>query len=162
MTLDDRTKKHLIVLGIFCGIVTGMFLILFTITLLARKSWNQGLKVSVQETLDRQDDGRFQVEEPILLKSASATATAIYKVSDAKFPQADTFALIVRLPTIAGPQPAVFLYSQKDGAKFYAYAIENGKAHALFDPKVYAASVGYWEERLPRLIKKNALTNSLR
>ena len=67
----------------------------------------------------------------------------------------DYYVVIVRIPSITGAVPAVYLYSKRTGTTFVSYAIENGKANNIMDANFSSSSILYWQSRIDDMLTKS-------
>lgn len=156
--LDNETKKILKIFSIFFGMIFGMCMLLVIFTVLARNSWKSGLALEVQHVLDSYPEAQYTVGKYLELDSTLSTSTAVYsllKKDDRK--NQKYYGIIVRIPSILGPVPAVFVYNENTGVRFAGYAIDNGKASDTVDKQISNSVMNYWENMIPKIISK---TNS--
>lgn len=156
INLNETTKKNLIIFSIFFGIVFGMTVLLVTFTLVSRNSWKNTLALEVQHVLDSYPDGTYTVSRNLTLNSSLSTSAVIYSLlkKDGRSNQ-KYYAILVRIPSILGPLPAVFIYNEKDGVSFAGYAIDNGKASACVERQLSSMVMKYWEDMIPKIIEKS-------
>ena len=156
--LDNETKKILKIFSIFFGMIFGMCMLLVIFTVLARNSWKSGLALEVQLVLDSYPEAQYTVGKYLELDSTLSTSTAVYsllKKDDRK--NQKYYGIIVRIPSILGPVPAVFVYNENTGVRFAGYAIDNGKASDTVVKQISNSVMNYWENMIPKIISK---TNS--
>lgn len=153
--IDSETKRILKKFGIFFGMIFGMCLILVVFSLLARNSWKNGLALEVQKVLDSYPDAHYTVANFMELDSGLSTSCAVYsllKKDDNK--KRAYYGVIVRIPSILGPLPAVFIYSKEEGVVFAGYAVDNGKASDTVSKDISNNIMKYWEKTIPEIISK--------
>ena len=156
--LDNETKKILKIFSIFFGMIFGMCMLLVIFTVLARNSWKSGLALEVQHVLDSYPEAQYTVGKYLELDSTLSASTAVYsllKKDDRK--NQKYYGIIVRIPSILGPVPAVFVYNENTGVRFAGYAIDNGKASDTVVKQISNSVMNYWENMIPKIISK---TNS--
>lgn len=156
--IDNETKKILKIFSIFFGMIFGMCMLLVIFTVLARNSWKSGLALEVQHVLDSYPEAQYTVGKYLELDSTLSTSTAVYsllKKDDRK--NQKYYGIIVRIPSILGPVPAVFVYNENTGVRFAGYAIDNGKASDTVGKQISNSVMNYWEDMIPKIISK---TNS--
>lgn len=153
--LDNEAKKILKNFSVFFGIIFGMCVILVVFTLLARNSWRAGLAVEVQKVLDSYSEAQFTVGKYVDLNSNLSTGTAVYSLIKKDSHKASKYyGVIVRIPSILGPVPAVFIYSQENGVTFAGYAVDNGRAEITVSMPIISNVMNYWEAMIPKIIEK--------
>lgn len=161
--LDERIKEKLVTFSIFFGIIIGTMIILVSSILLSRNSWRNGLALSVQEALNEHASGTYTVNKYINLSTPIKTSAAAYSVIKKGQRQNENhYALIIRIPTISGPFPAVFLYNENKGCEFVGYAIKSGKAKNVIRKEISTATIKYWEKRIPKILEKSISKKSSR
>ncbi|MCR4821579.1 MAG: hypothetical protein K5873_01750 [Treponema sp.] len=155
INMSPQAKQNLITYAIFFGIIFGMTAILVTFTLLSRNSWKNSLAVEVQHVLDAYPEGTYTVGKNLYLNSTLSTSTVVYTLlkKDQRRNQ-KYYAILVRIPSILGPLPAVFIYSENTGVSFAGYAVDNGKAGATVDRQLSSMVMKYWEDMIPKIIEK--------
>ncbi|MBQ9908872.1 MAG: hypothetical protein IJM48_03640 [Treponema sp.] len=153
--ISARSKRILRLFLIFFGMIFGMCMILVAFTALSRNSWKSGLALEVQHVLDSYQEGHFTVGKYVELESALSTSTAVYtlfKKDDHK--NQKYYGIIARIPSILGPVPAVFIYTESGGVKFAGYAVDNGRASDTVSKQISSNMMNYWENMIPRIMAK--------
>lgn len=158
--LKSDVKKHAVLYGIFLGIFVGIFAFLILMTFLSRNSWKNGLASSVQTVLNNFEKDTYTVNKFIDLNSPISTSAAAYSLIKKGAPSNEIYyGIIIRIPTITGPAPAVFIYngkkSLKQTASFAGFCEDFGKASALADERLSVANISYWESVVPKVIEKS-------
>ncbi|MBR1535981.1 MAG: hypothetical protein IJ630_03480 [Treponema sp.] len=161
INIEEKTKRSLKIFSIFFGMIFGMTAILVTLTLASRSSWKLGLAFEMQQVLERYDEGTYTVGKNIPLSSNISTSAAVYSLlkKDMKANERH-FGVIVRIPSILGPVPAVFIYSEKNkksDIKFAGYALDNGKATSMIKIQSSSNVMKYWEDMIPKIISKTEM-----
>ena len=155
VSINSSTKKNLTVFSIFFGILLGMVILLITMTILARNSWKSGLAGEVQNVLDSYQPGTYTVTKNLQLDSTFATSVAVFslmKKDERK--NKSYYGIILRMPSILGPLPGVFVYDESGKVFFAGYAVDNGKASVTVERKVSSTVIKYWEDMIPKIIAK--------
>lgn len=146
--MPETTKKFLIKLGIVFGIFVVLTSILVSLIYVSKFSWKMGLKSYAQKVLCRAENREVELGDYLELNSTFSTSMACYKIN-----RSDEYAVIMRIPSIGGPIPAVFKYQTgAEKAVFVDYGVEIGRAGVIFDKKVYVTGIKYWEEKIPSII----------
>ena len=138
--------------GIFFGIVLGMAAVLVVASLAVRGSWERGLAETLQDALDRLQPESYVVAEPIDLRSAYETDCAAFRLSRKDAAAQADVGILLRVPTLAGAMPAVFLRGSDGSVAFAGYAIPCGRAEPLLDARIHTKSLRYWERQLETLL----------
>ena len=156
--LRDDVKKNLIIFAIFFGIVFGITVLLVTMTLASRSSWKNGLAEDVQLVLNDYPENAYTVGKYLPLNSTFSTSAAVYsllKKDDAR--NESHYGVIVRIPSILGPLPAVFIYSERSGVHFAGYAVDAGKASQTVTLELSSTVMKYWESMIPKIVAKTTV-----
>ena len=64
----------------------------------------------------------------------------------------EMYALIVRVPTLYGPVPAVYIYSNKNGAEFIGFSHIAGKTNFHIKENSENSQIEYWKNKIPAII----------
>ena len=149
--LNKELLRPLRNFGIFLGIVCTMAAVLITLIVLARGSWNRGLALTLQELLDREQPATYTVGEALPLQSMYATSAAAYVITSADTPR--QYGVIVRIPTIAGAVPAVFICSATGNVSFVGYAVSYGHAATIFEKDSGIKNLQYWQQQVTAILR---------
>ena len=116
---DNELKAVCKKYGIFFGIMAGMTAVVLCVSLLAHGSWRHGLAQTAQATLDAYFPDAYTVGDFVEIRLTMATSAAMFAVSS-QDAAADrpVCCVLVRIPTVAGAEPALFLYGQRSGVHF--------------------------------------------
>lgn len=154
--LKSEIKKHSAFFGIFLGIIVVVFAVLVVFASLARNSWKKGLSSEIQAVLNSYENGSYTVNKFIGLNSPLATSSAVFSLIKKGAPSSsECYGIIIRIPTAAGPAPAVFVYNGGADVLFAGFCGDYGKAQSLFDIELSSENIRYWEKRIPEIIGKS-------
>ncbi len=145
-------RKFWRIFGIFLGILIIFFAILFAMIKVSEKSWTEGLKNSVQNVLEQKSSGEWIVGNAIPLNSTFSTSASLYELRN-KEKTDKYYAIIIRITTLYGHMPAVFIYNKTTGAEFIGYSAVQGRIKKLLEENYADSSVNYWLERIPLIIE---------
>lgn len=153
---DNELKAACKKYGIFFGIMAGMTAVVLCVSLLAHGSWRHGLAQTAQTTLDAYFPDTYAVGDFLEIKSTMATSAAVFAVSSRRADVAErpVCCVIVRIPTVAGALPALFLYESRAGAQFVGYALDLGKAAHVLNRTVQGSTIAYWQKQIPLMLEK--------
>lgn len=153
---DNELKAVCKKYGIFFGIMAGMTAVVLCVSLLAHGSWRHGLAQTAQTTLDAYFPDAYAVGDFLEIKSTMATSAAVFAVSSRRTDVAErpVCCVIVRIPTVAGALPALFLYEPRSGAQFVGYALDLGKAAHVLNRTVQGSTIAYWQKQIPLMLEK--------
>ncbi len=155
--MEELAKRNLRNYGIFLGIMVLMTAALIFSILQARDSWKKGLAVEVQSVLDAHADGKYIVDKFVAVDSTISTSSAVYSLLRPGTNSKDKFyGVIVRVPSIVGPLPAVFVCSERDMDKpvFIGFAGDFGRVEDIIDFKNSSGIMNYWHDMVPKIMKK--------
>ena len=155
---DAKYKKQLIQYGIFVGMLFFVFFVLMLFTLAARDSWEYGLRGQVAEVLGHSDiEISFSLGQMEAVDSPFAVSLAVFPLieDDEHQRSAERYAVIIRIPTLFGPVPAVFLYEDgQKAADFIGFATLNKRIEAAVESNARHTQIAYWGKRIPAIIGK--------
>ncbi len=151
--MDDLAKKNLRSYALFLGIVLFMAGILAIFSVFSHETWKSSFVSDVQTVLDKKWQGRFLVRDFFEIDGTLSTSSAFYALSDSKSDSKKACAAIVRIPSLSGPVPAVFVIFEGDEkASFAGYALDLGNAETVLDERISKGILSYWEKLLPRVV----------
>lgn len=153
--LSEANKKLLIKTSILAGTFLVIFAILASSIILSRSFYQDGLRQNCQAVLDDVYPKSYKTGEYIDLKSGQNFSAACFKAKNLKNGESEYYVVIVRIASITGAVPAVYLYSKRTGTMFVSYAIENGKAANVMDAEFSSASILYWQSRIEGMLTKS-------
>lgn len=149
--LSETSTARLINISILTGafLLVASFLVAFIF--LARNSWTSGLRENVIETVEEYEKGEWKIGEKIDFKSSLSTSSAVYKCTKVKNDGNEYFAVIIRITSIAGPLPAVFICKKND-SRFIGYALQNGKLSNILTEQFSPSHIKFWQNKLPEIL----------
>lgn len=151
MSFEKMDLTYLKKYGILVGVLTLLFLILVGVTLASRKAWIRGLSQNVDAVLN-ESYGEFSIENNIPVLSGFNVSGAIFKVSKASS-ASDYYAMILRVQTMYGPVPGVFLYEPgKTYSTFMGFTTINGNLEKQIYDVSKNSQISFWENKIPEII----------
>ena len=124
---EISNKKFFKNYAIFILILLIIFSILTYSVLVAKKSWVKNLAITVQNTLNENQEGRWKVGDYLTINKPLTVNCAAYQVLDTTDNQIKD-AVLIRMITIYGPTSAVFVYDdQKGSTEFIGYSSLHGR-----------------------------------
>ena len=151
---EISNKKFFKNYAFFILILLVVISILSYFIIVARKSWNNNLAITVQKVLDEKEADRWKVEEPIEIKKPVTVNCAAYKLSDSK-DSAEKSIIIVRIVNYYGPIPAVYIYNHNDDSvDFIGYSSLHGRIQNQLMNNKSDKRREYWQELVPSILKK--------
>ncbi len=156
--LSEKNKTLLIKFGILFGAFVVVSAILVSMSFLSRGFKNSALKANVEQTLENYAPGEYKPGNYVELKSQISNDSAVFECSTSKKNSTKLYAIILRISTLAGSTPAVFICSQYS-CDFAGFAIENGKVSKLLNPDFKEIHIDYWQNALPKILMNAGLFN---
>lgn len=154
-TVDNEKKLFyktlLIKCGIFCGILAGFFAVLVLFTLLGRNSWKNGLKKETSQVLKDNGIENIQLGNWVNIKTALTVSVSVYEAISENT-ENEMYAVIIRVPTLYGPVPAVYIYSDKNGAQFIGFSHIAGKTNSHIKASSENSQIEYWKNKIPVIL----------
>jgi hypothetical protein len=145
--LLKKYKKQLFEFGLLLLILVVLFSLTAACTTLSRTAKVEGLRQAVQKVLSENGGLEAGDEEPI--NSPFAVSAASFTVSGT-----DDHAVIIRIPTIYGAFPAVFLWQETEkNAQFLSLATVNERINDSLIASSKFSQIAYWEKRIPKILK---------
>lgn len=155
--MEDKTKENLRVYGIFFGFIIFMTAILILFVSFARESWRKGLALDIQNVLNENNENSYIVDEYVAVDSLISTSSAVYTLLKVgASPSEKYYGIIMRVPSIIGPIPAVFVCSANDvnDLHFVGYSGDYGKTNDMIDFKISSGIMNYWKNMIPKITEK--------
>ena len=155
--MDELAKKNLRSYGMFLGIIVFMTAVLIFSILETRGAWQKGLAAEMQSVLDTSGDGKYIVDKFVPVDSVMSTSSAVYSLLKVGTASKDEYyGIIVRVPSIVGPVPAVFVCSEHDldNPVFIGYAGDFGKVSDMIEFKYSSGIMNYWQGMVPKIVRK--------
>lgn len=146
------TKEFWREFGIFMGIISFFFLSLFGMKFLTQKSWDEGLRNSIETILEEKTSENWVLGKKIYLNSPLESSAALYELRH-KDSVEKNYAIIIRSATMYGHIPAVYIYNRNEGVRFIGYSSVKGKIRRLLDQNKTDSSVTQWVRRIPDIIR---------
>lgn len=145
----ELLKKY----GVFLLIIIVMFFLLIGSILLARNSWKEGLKKQVETVLVEQKND-YRIGNFVKINSPFSTSCAVYELNKKNSKQNGEYAVIIRLTTLYGQIPAVYLYNEKDeNAEFVRFISLDGTAEKQIQDISKDMQISFWKKRIPSMLK---------
>lgn len=144
-------KEFLRVYGIFIGMLAFFFLASIVMIRLSDSFWRTGLRAAVESVLEEKQPGRWKVEQQMRIHSPFSMSAAVYRVRDAE-DGSRGFAAVVRIATLYGPVPAVFVCGRDGSVSFMGCSAVRSRIKLLVEERPHSLSVNYWRARLADII----------
>ena len=149
---EITNKKFFTNYAFFLLILVVVFGILIFPVIASRKAWSSNLGVSVQKVLDEYEKGRFKVTAPVEIKKPITTSCAAFTVNDT-VSNKTVNAIIIRITTLYGPLPAVFIYDSdnNDSVIFAGYSSLHGRVRTQLMNDSPDKRREYWQKKIPEI-----------
>lgn len=156
--LSQRNKEILAKTGMLAGAFVVAFALLMLMVFASRGSKDRGLKETIERTMETYRPGAFAIGDKADFNSPLSFSCAVYECEIKDTPGLESYALVMRITTFAGPEPAVFVCT-RTGAQFIGYCIDNGKLEPVLNPEHSPANIRYWQYELPGILFKAGVFN---
>ena len=150
--LNLRTKELLRVYGIFTALLVVMLTAAGGAVKLSSARWERGLRSVVEKTLSENTDFNGKVGRFVRIKSPFSLSAALFELEPPLSDGAD-YAIVIRVQTMYGPFPAVFVYSKDSGAHFIGFAAVSGRIKRLLEDSPSDARIRYWTAKIPAIMR---------
>lgn len=152
MKFDKSKMKELLrIYGIFSGILIFMLGIIIGAVKISERRRENKLRAAVVKVFSENTEDERQIGKFIKIKSPASLNAALYEINDLRSASKD-YALILRVQTLYGPVPAVFLYNKDGGAKLIGFAAISGRIKRLLQDDSSNPRISYWEKRIPGIV----------
>jgi len=149
---EITNKKFFTNYAFFLLILLVVFGILIYPSIVSKKSWNNNLRVSVQNVLDESQNGIWKVGAVIDIDKPIATSCAAYNITN-KTDNSKASAVIIRITTLYGPLPAVFIYNN-DEVTFAGYSSLHGRVKNQLMAGISDKRREYWQKKIPDILNQ--------
>lgn len=138
--------------GIVVAFLVIIFGILIYISKVSQKSWQKNLKDTTQTVLDEYCENEWIVGNPVRIKNALSQSSACYEVRNKKNGEMYK-TIIIRIQTLNGPIPAVFVIDKNNEVSFIGYSSVHGKIRNQLIYNNSNKRLTYWKDKIPEIIK---------
>lgn len=147
----SETKEFLRVYGIFLGILILMVGIIIGAVKLSERRFENRLRTAVTKVISENTESKPEIGKFIKIKSPFSLSAALYEINGTRS-GAKNYAIILRVQTLYGPIPAVFVYNKDTGADFIGFAAVSGRINRLLQDDSSNPRLGYWKLKIPEII----------
>ena len=142
-------KKQFIQFGIFIAFLVVLFAVTAVFAALSSSSMSRGLGDCVRAALDGNGYEDVVLEAPYEINGPFSVTASVYAISGSRY----SHAVIIRLTTMVGPVPAVFLYDGSSArADFLCYLSLSRRVERMLLDSTRHSLIEYWALRLPEMI----------
>ena len=150
--LNLRTKELWRVYGIFTALLVAMLTAAGGAVKLSSARWERGLRSVVEKTLSENNDFNGKVGRFVRIKSPFSLSAALFDLEPPLSDGAD-YAIVIRVQTMYGPFPAVFVYGKESGARFIGFASISGRVKRLLEDNDSDPRIRYWTAKVPAIMR---------
>lgn len=141
-------KKLLSKYGVFCALLTALFVILTATVAFSRDSWKVGLQNEITEVLNNNGFDTVTVGEWINVKGALSVSLSLYNASSG---DGKTSAVaIVRVPTLWGATAAVYICRER-GWEFVNFSHISSPTSDQVKQSSFFSQIHYWQNKLAKI-----------
>lgn len=142
-------KKQFMQFGIFIAFLIVLFAVVALFSALSASASSQGLRGCLADALADHGYADLELGDSYELQNPFTVAAEAYTVSGAKY----SHAVIIRMTTMVGPVPAVFLYDGSSAkADFVCYLSLGDRVERMLLDSTEYTLVEYWSVRLPSIL----------
>ena len=141
------------VFGIFIAVITFFFLVIVSLVMISRNPYEKKLANEIQVVLDEYNPNKWTVGEKIDLKSSFSYSGAMYHLVS-KNGSDKNYAVLIRINTLYGPLPAVFVYNKNKGTEFIGFQGLHGRVKNILLSNYSSIRLKYWINKIPEIVSK--------
>jgi hypothetical protein len=138
--------------GYFAAILIVFMGLLILFSLLSNRKWQNGLRSQIESVLQESTNEKYVVGPYVYVKTPFVTSAAVYQLN-AKQKKTNQYVVILRVTTMYGPLPAVFIYTSGKEAEFVDFIYFDAKSNQQIADSSHNAQIDYWCKRIPSIIQ---------
>lgn len=147
-----NNKTFFIKYAYFLGVLVVVFGILIYSVVLSRRSWVNNLRTSVEKVLNENEPDMWAVGKVRNIENPFSLNCVCYESRYKKTGENFTVVLI-RVSTLYGPLPAVFLYDDNENVSFVGYSSLHGRISNQIKNHPSDKRINYWKKKIPEIIR---------
>ena len=144
------SKEALQEYGIFAGCIVLLAIVLSVAAIFTKGAGQAGIKTEIARVLEEAEPGVWHIGDFVDFGAPVSSSAACFSV---KGGSGSGYACIVRMETMYGPLPAVFISDGRHTARFVGIAGLHGRVYAAIESGGAKSQIRYWAERIPLLIR---------
>ncbi len=148
---DRFSKEALQEYGIFAGCIVLLAVVLSVAAIFTKGAGQAGIKTEIARVLEEAEPGVWQVGNFVDFAAPVSSSAACFS---ARSGSGNAYACIVRMETMYGPLPAVFISDGRRTARFIGIAGLHGRVYDAIENGGAKSQIGYWATRIPVLIRQ--------
>ena len=137
--------------GIFAGCIVLLAIVLSVAAIFTKGAGQAGIKTEIARVLEEAEPGVWHIGDFVDFAVPVSSSAACFSV---KGGSGNAYTCIVRMETIYGPLPAVFISDGKHTARFIGIAGLHGRVYDAIESSGAKSQIRYWAERIPVLIRQ--------
>jgi len=145
------SKEALQEYGIFAGCIVLLAIVLSVAAIFTKGAMHAGIKTEIARVLEEAEPGVWHIGSFVDFAAPISSSAACFSAASRN---GDGYACIVRLETMYGPLPAVFISDGKHTARFVGVAGLHGRIYTAIESGGAKSQIRYWAERIPSLIRR--------
>lgn len=151
MARDISYKNFFIKYGFFAGVFAVILFLCVYTTLVSKKYWNKNLSANVLTVLTERTGDEWSFVEPVEIQNPFALNCAAFVVKNKAVGKNYT-SIIVRINSMYGPIPAVFLVDDKNNVSFVDYSNIHGTVKNQIEFEKYNNRIELYKARIPSIL----------
>ena len=145
------SKEALQEYGIFAGCIVLLAIVLSVASIFTKGAGQAGIKTEIARVLEEAEPGVWHIGDFVDFAVPVSSSAACFSV---KGGSGNAYTCIVRMETMYGPLPAVFISDGKHTARFIGIAGLHGRVYDAIESSGAKSQIRYWAERIPVLIRQ--------
>lgn len=145
------SKEALQEYGIFAGSIVLLGLLLSVTVIFSKGMWRNGLKGEVSRVLEESGNGMWRVGDFIELDSSLSLSAACFRATSKS---ESGYVCVVRMQTMYGPVPAVFILNERYAARFAGIAGLHGNIERAIENGAAKSQIRYWARRMSDIVRE--------
>lgn len=153
---SDKKLELKTLISFFVAILL-MILLLIAFSFIAKKSWNNKLKIQIEKVLEQKYPEKFpnsyQIGESVSINSTIAVSSNMYKImSNGNF--SNQYIVITRVTTYYGPQAAVFTINKYGEVSFEGFACLNSRIKNQLSNSETDITLKFWKKQVEKIYQE--------
>lgn len=148
--IDNKT--FFIKYAYFLGVLLVVFGILIYSVVLSRRSWINNLRTSVEKVLNESEPEMWAVGKVHNIENPFSLNCVCYETRYKKTGE-NYMAVLIRVSTLYGPLPAVFICNEQNEVTFVGYSSLHGRIAEQIKNHPSDKRITYWKKRIPEIIR---------
>lgn len=147
-------KDFFIRYGIFTGLCVILLFFCVYSTILSKKGWNNNLSHNVLNVLNEVTGEEWEINSWIEVNNPFAMNCAAFNTVN-KSNEKKYLSLVIRINSMYGPIPAVFLVDENKEVRFVGYSNVHGFVKNQIDFERFNNRIELYRQRIPNILGMN-------